>query len=127
MVGEFGAYNKTPHPVALCWMRDYVDLWPAAGWGWAMWNSTGPMGIVDSDRADVEYENWHGHKVAREMQKPVQGRKAGLSGNRRAVSGAGDLFQAGTAKIGVEDQNGSLQPGIQIFDKIAPLHTGPFA
>ena len=44
---------------------DYVDLWPAAGWGWAMWNFTGPMEIIDSDRADVEYENWHSHKVAR--------------------------------------------------------------
>ena len=58
---------------------DYVDLWPAAGWGWAMWNFTGPMGIIDSDRADVEYENWHSHKVAREMLTLAQGWKVGLS------------------------------------------------
>jgi endoglucanase len=75
MVGEFGAYNQTPHPVVLAWMRDYVDLWKAAGWGWAMWNFTGSMGIIDSDRADVEYENWHGHKLDREMLALVQGRK----------------------------------------------------
>lgn len=75
MVGEFGAYNKTPHSVVLAWMRDYVDLWTAAGWGWAMWNFTGSMGIIDSDRPDVEYENWHGHKLDREMLRLVQGSK----------------------------------------------------
>lgn len=74
MVGEFGAYNKTPHRVVLAWMRDYVDLWTAAGWGWAMWNFTGSMGIIDSERADVEYENWHGHKLDRQMLALVQGR-----------------------------------------------------
>jgi endoglucanase len=75
MVGEFGAYNKTPHRVVLAWMRDYVDLWTVAGWGWAMWNFTGSMGILDSDRADVEYENWHGHKLDRQMLTLAQGRK----------------------------------------------------
>jgi len=75
MVGEFGAYNKTPHHVVLAWMRDYVDLWTAAGWGWAMWNFTGSMGVIDSERADVEYEDWHGHKLDREMLTLVQGRK----------------------------------------------------
>jgi endoglucanase len=75
MVGEFGAYNKTPHPVVLAWMRDYVDLWTAAGWGWAMWNFTGSMGIIDSDRAGVNYENFHGHQLDREMLTLAQGRK----------------------------------------------------
>jgi endoglucanase len=75
MVGEFGAYNKTPHRVVLDWMRDYVDLWTAAGWGWAMWNFTGSMGIIDSERADVKYEKWHGHKLDREMLTLVQGWK----------------------------------------------------
>jgi len=74
MVGEFGAYNKTPHHVVLAWLRDYIDSWTAAGWGWAMWNFTGSMGIIDSDRADVEYETWHGHKLDREMLTLVQGR-----------------------------------------------------
>ena len=73
---------------------DYVDLWPAAGGGWAMWNFTGPMEIIDSDRADVEYENWHGHRVDRKMLTLAQGRKAGLSLTAVAVSGAKDLFQS---------------------------------
>ncbi len=75
MVGEFGAYNKTPHRVVLAWMRDYIDLWTAAGWGWAMWNFTGSMGIIDSDRADVDYEDFHGHKLDRQMLTLAQGRK----------------------------------------------------
>jgi endoglucanase len=73
MVGEFAAFNRTPHRVVLAWLRDYVDLWTASGWGWAMWNFTGSMGIIDSGRADVEYEDWHGHKLDREMLTLVQG------------------------------------------------------
>jgi endoglucanase len=74
MVGEFGAHNKTPHPVVLARMRDYVDLWTATGWGWAMWNFTGSMGVMDSDRPDVAYENWRGHKLDRQMLSLAQGR-----------------------------------------------------
>jgi endoglucanase len=33
-VGEWGAYQYTPHPVVLAWMRDYLELWKEAGWGW---------------------------------------------------------------------------------------------
>jgi endoglucanase len=66
-VGEFGAYNKTPHAVTLRWLHDLLDLWKEAGWGWAMWNLDGPFGIVDSERADVKYESFHGHKLDREM------------------------------------------------------------
>jgi endoglucanase len=73
IVGEFGAYNKTPHAVVLAWLRDYVTLWKEAGWGWAMWNFKGSMGIIDSGREDVEYENWHGHKLDRKMLTLVQG------------------------------------------------------
>ena len=77
MVGEFGAYNKTPHAVVLAWMQDYIDLWKAAGWGWALWNFRGAMGIIDSDRSDAAYENWHGHKLDRKMLTLVQGRTGG--------------------------------------------------
>jgi endoglucanase len=63
IVGEFGAYNKTPHPVVLSWMRDVLDLWKEAGWGWSMWNYRGSFGIVNSDRADVTYKDWHGYKL----------------------------------------------------------------
>ena len=40
-VGEWGAFNHTPHKVVLAWMRDYLALWKEAGWGWALWNCAG--------------------------------------------------------------------------------------
>jgi endoglucanase len=66
-VGEWGAYNRTPHSVALAWMRDCLDLWKEAGWGWSMWNLRGSFGPLDSDRKDVTYENFQGHKLDRRM------------------------------------------------------------
>jgi len=67
MVGEFGAFNQTPHKVVLAWMRDCLANWKEAGWGWALWNLTGSFGVLDSGRADVSYENWRGHKLDRAM------------------------------------------------------------
>ena len=71
-VGEWGAFNKTPHPVALAWMRDQLELWKEAGWGWAMWNFRGAFGPLDSGRADVMYEDFRGHKLDREMLRLLQ-------------------------------------------------------
>jgi Cellulase (glycosyl hydrolase family 5) len=66
-VGEWGVFNQTPHAVALAWMRDCLTNWQAAGWGWALWNLRGKFGILDSERADVQYEEFNGHKLDREM------------------------------------------------------------
>ena len=66
-VGEWGAYNRTPHAVVLAWMRDQLALWREAGWGWALWNLRGPFGVLDSGRADVTYEPYEGHRLDREM------------------------------------------------------------
>lgn len=66
-VGEWGAFNRTPHRVALAWMRDSLDLWREAGWGWALWNLRGGFGVLDSDRKDVSYETYRGHKLDRAM------------------------------------------------------------
>jgi len=66
-VGEWGAYNKTPHDVVLRWMRDCLALWKEAGWGWALWNLRGSFGVLDSERKDVEYADFHGHRLDRKM------------------------------------------------------------
>jgi len=66
-VGEFGAYIHTPHEVVLGWMRELMSQWKEAGWGWAMWNFRGGFGILDSNREDVEYEEYKGHKLDRKM------------------------------------------------------------
>jgi len=67
LVGECGAYNKTPHPVVLAWLRDVLALWQDAGWGWALWNLRGSFGVLDSRRADVRYEQWDGHQLDRAL------------------------------------------------------------
>lgn len=72
MVGEFGAFSKTPHAVVLAWMEDCLSLWKEAGWGWAMWNFRGDFGILDSNRQDVDYEEWKGHKLDRAMLTLLQ-------------------------------------------------------
>lgn len=66
-VGEWGAFNRTPHAVVLAWMRDCLELWKEAGWGWALWNLRGGFGVLDSDRQDVAYEDFREHKLDREM------------------------------------------------------------
>ena len=71
-VGEWGAHNQTPHVVALAWMRDQLALWKEAGWGWALWNLRGSFGVLDSGRKDVDYEDFNGHKLDREMLEILQ-------------------------------------------------------
>ena len=71
-VGEWGCHNRTPHPVALAWMKAWLEQWKKARFGWALWNFRGSFGILDSGRADVTYEDWHGHKLDREMLKLLQ-------------------------------------------------------
>jgi len=71
-VGEWGCFTRTPHPVMLAWMTDLLSLWKEAGWGWAMWNLRGGFGVVDSERADVKYENFHGHKLDRALLELIR-------------------------------------------------------
>lgn len=73
-VGEWGAFQYTPHAVVLAWMRDQLELWQEAGWGWSMWNFRGSFGPLDSNRTDVKYEDWHGHKLDRAMMELIRQR-----------------------------------------------------
>lgn len=72
MVGEWGSYNKTPHDVVLRWAEDCLRNWQQAGWGWAMWNFRGSFGVLDSQRADVQYEDFEGHKLDRKLLELLQ-------------------------------------------------------
>ncbi len=71
-VGEWGAYNKTPHDVTLRWMEDCLKNYQEAGIGWALWNFRGSFGIMDSSRKDVQYEEFRGHKLDRKMLELLQ-------------------------------------------------------
>ncbi|MDR2704717.1 MAG: cellulase family glycosylhydrolase [Planctomycetaceae bacterium] len=73
MVGEFGAFSPCPHDVALRWLADCLANWREAGWGYALWNFRGSFGILDSQRTDVNYENFHGHQLDRKMLTLLQG------------------------------------------------------
>ena len=71
-VGECGAFQHTPHKVVRAWLGDCLELWQEAGWGWALWNLRGSFGIVDSDRKDVAYEDFRGHKLDRALLELLQ-------------------------------------------------------
>ena len=66
-IGEFGCHNQTPHAVALAWLRDNLSIFRQKGWGWALWNLRGSFGVLDSGRNDVDYEDFHGHRLDRKM------------------------------------------------------------
>ncbi len=70
--GEAGAYNKTPHKVVLAWLRDVLEILTDHGIGLALWNFRGAFGILDSGRKDVEYDDFHGHKLDRKLLKLLQ-------------------------------------------------------
>jgi endoglucanase len=71
-VNEWGAYKRTPHDVVLAWMKDNLNIWKNAGWGWAMWCFRGSFGIMDSCRHNVYYENYRGHKLDRKMLELIK-------------------------------------------------------
>lgn len=66
-VGEWGVYCHTPHEATLGFMRASLDNWRKARWGWALWNLRGTFGILDSERSDVKYESFRGHRLDRKM------------------------------------------------------------
>lgn len=71
-VGEWGAFQYTPHAVVLAWAEDCLKNWQEAGWGWALWNLHGSFGIIDSRRRDVEYEDFRGMKLDRKLLDLLQ-------------------------------------------------------
>lgn len=65
--GEMGVYRKVPHAVALRWLDDLLRYLSMNQIGWAMWNFSGNFGVVNSNRSDVEYEDFYGYKLDRKM------------------------------------------------------------
>ncbi len=70
--GECGSWKATPHDVFLAWFEDVVSVLTEHGIGYALWNFRGDFGILDSGRADVNYEDWHGHKLDRKLLTMLQ-------------------------------------------------------
>jgi len=61
--GECGCWNKTPHPIFLAWFQDVLEILTSHQIGYALWNFRGDFGLLDSGRQDVDYQDWHGHKL----------------------------------------------------------------
>ncbi|MBE6382937.1 MAG: hypothetical protein E7049_08010 [Lentisphaerae bacterium] len=71
-VGEFGVWKKTDHKVALALIEDQLKLWHDLNCGWALWGLYGAFGILDSERDDVQYEEYRGHKLDRALLDLLQ-------------------------------------------------------
>ena len=56
----FGSWEDQSH-------KFEVDILRESGIGFALWNFRGAFGVLDSGRADVAYEDWHGHKLDRKF------------------------------------------------------------
>jgi aryl-phospho-beta-D-glucosidase BglC (GH1 family) len=65
--GECGCWTKTPHDVFMAWFTDVIDILTKENIGYSLWNFRGDFGILDSNRDDVDYEDWHGHKLDRKL------------------------------------------------------------
>jgi aryl-phospho-beta-D-glucosidase BglC (GH1 family) len=65
MIQEFGVYNKTPHDVTAAYLTDVVTVFNENHVGYAMWNLIGTMGIINSERTDVMYEQYRGKQLDR--------------------------------------------------------------
>ncbi len=65
--GECGCWSKTPHDVFLAWFGDVADILTRNNIGYALWNFRGDFGILDSNRSDVDYKDWYGHKLDQKL------------------------------------------------------------
>ncbi len=73
-LGETSGSHKLPHDVFLAWFRDVLEIFHEMKVGYCLWDFIGAsnFGILDSNRADVEYEDWYGHKLDRKLLTMLQ-------------------------------------------------------
>ncbi|MBK7711129.1 MAG: cellulase family glycosylhydrolase [Bacteroidales bacterium] len=72
MIQEFGVYNKTPHDVTAAYLSDVVAIFNKNHVGYAMWNLIGTMGIINSERSDMTYEQYRGKLLDRQLTTVMQ-------------------------------------------------------
>ena len=73
-MGETGGSHRAPAPILMAWLADVLGICRDLKIGFALWDFLGgsKFGILDSQRADVDYEDWHGHKLDRRMLQLLQ-------------------------------------------------------
>ena len=70
--GEMGCYCNTPHDATLAWFDDVLSSMTERNIGYAIWNFRGKFGVLDSERADVDYVNYAGHKLDKKLLDLLQ-------------------------------------------------------
>jgi endoglucanase len=70
--GECGCWKETPHDVFLAWFGEVLDVLGSAGIGFALWEFSGAFGLINSERKDVQYEDWYGQKLDRKLLTMLQ-------------------------------------------------------
>ena len=71
--GEFGVSSKTPNAIAMAFLTDVLDILQSYEIGWTYLSMHGSFtGLLDSDRDDVPYEDYHGHKLNRQVLSLLQ-------------------------------------------------------
>ena len=71
-IGEWGVFNYTPKTATLAFMEDVLSILKENDLGWALWNFRGTFGVLDSNREDVVYEDYQGHRLDRDMLTLLQ-------------------------------------------------------
>jgi endoglucanase len=70
--GEMGCNRYTPTEIVHAWFNDALDMIAGLNSGWALWNFRGPFGILDTNRLDTHYTDWHGHQLDAELLRILQ-------------------------------------------------------
>ena len=70
--GECGCWSETPHHVFLAWFEDVLSVLTENNIGWGLWEFKGTFGVLNSQRKDVDYENWHGYQLDRKLLTLLQ-------------------------------------------------------
>ena len=84
IVGEFGCANHTAHADSLRFLESNLRVFKELGMGWCAWGFIGSrFGILNSGRADVKYENWHGQKLDRQMLELLRRHARPVSAKQR--------------------------------------------
>ncbi len=73
-MGETGGSHRLPAAIHRAWLGDVLGVCRDLGIGWALWNFAGQsnFGILDTERTDVAYEDWYGHKLDRRLLDMLQ-------------------------------------------------------
>jgi endoglucanase len=67
LCSDCGSFEHVPRPFAMHWMCDLLEVLKELNIGYALPSLRGPSGILDSGRADGDYQDFHGHQLDRGM------------------------------------------------------------